>query len=479
MAKLTGSIVDRDSGENVPARVQVLASTGESVHPPDAILKVGPGAPFFYSDGQFEVDVPRGQTRVVVERGTEYVPAQVDLDVSAQGTVTVEALLERWTDLGEQGWHPGNTHIHYDEKEKRPDDRLRLDPRIEDLRMTAVSILKRWDLEYASNKYPPGMLTDFSSAHHYVQCGEENRHNAGGTHEMGYGHIMLLSIRNVVEPVSRGLLVDAFDPDYPPLSYACDDAHRQGGVVIWCHNGVGMEAPVAAALGKLDAFNLFDPSWMHPEYDIYYRMLNAGIRLPASTGSDWFISSANRVYAHTGGAFNYESWLEALREGRTFITNGPALSLTVQDQAPGQTIEAEPGERLSTLVTWKSHYPVALVEVLFNGSVVAHESFHEGSRDGHLEADVEAPSEGWVAARLSSTARDSFHQPIFAHTSPVYVRSAVESPEKKAAAGSFDDSIERSLEWVGTKGKFYTDKQRREVLDLFREGQQVYRAMLK
>ena len=46
--------------------------------------------------------------------------------------------------------------------------------------------------------------------------------------------------------------MDAFDPGYPPLSYACDDAHRQGGVVIWCHNGRGMEAPVAAALGKLD-----------------------------------------------------------------------------------------------------------------------------------------------------------------------------------------------------------------------------------
>ena len=128
--------------------------------------------------------------------------------------------------------------------------------------MTAISILKRWDLEYASNKYPPGMLTEFSSTNHYVQCGEENRHNIGGSHDTGYGHIMLLNIRNIVEPVSRGLLVDKFDPDYPPLSYACDDTHRQGGIVIWCHNGSGLEAPVAAALGKLDAFNLFDPHWI-------------------------------------------------------------------------------------------------------------------------------------------------------------------------------------------------------------------------
>jgi hypothetical protein len=477
VAKLAGSIVDAATGERIAARVQVLSSGGNFAHPKDAILKVGPGAPFFYSDGAFEVEVTRGMTQVVVERGTEYAPAQVSLEAPSQGTLATEIALRRWTELGDQGWHPGNTHIHYDEKEKRPDERLRLDPRVEDLRMTAVSILKRWGLEYATNKYPPGVLTEFSSAHHYVQCGEENRHNAEPW-AIGYGHVMLLNIRNVVHPVSRGVLVDAFDPDYPPLCYACDDARRQGGVVIWCHNGNGMEAPVAAALGKLDAFNLFDPHWSDPEYDIYYRMLNAGLRLPASTGSDWYICSANRVYSHTGGPFEYEAWLQALREGRTFITNGPALFLSVQGQEPGGEVEARVGERLSTLVRWQSHYPVKQVQLLFNGKVVAQEAFDEGSKEGHLEADLAAPADGWVAARLSSDARDSFFQPIFAHTSPVYVKTGRDSAEKVSAAAWFDDAIERSLEWVRAKGKFYTDAQRQEVVDLFREGQGVYRAMI-
>ena len=478
-ANVTGSIIDRASGERVAARVQVLSSQGMFVQPSDAILKVGAGDPFFYADGVFEVVVPRGPVRVTVERGTEYVPATLDLEAPSHGTLAVDIELVRWTDLGDRGWHPGNTHIHYDEKETRPDERLRLDPRVEDLRMTAISILKRRDLTYATNKYPPGMLTEFSSGHHYVQCGEENRHNFTASGPHGYGHVMLLNIRNVVEPVSRGVLVDAFDPDYPPLSYACDDAHRQGGVVIWCHNGQGMEAPVAAALGKLDAFNLFDPHWMDAEYDVYYQMLNAGIRLPASTGSDWFICNGNRVYAHTGGAFEYEDWLQALKQGRTFITNGPALSLTVQGGGPGDEIEARPGERLSTLAAWDSHYPVSRVEVLFNGRVVGGESFPHGSKGGRLEADVPADSDGWIAARLRSDVRDSYHQPIFAHTSPVYVKTGTDSPERSEAARGFDASIERDLEWVRTRGKFYNDKQRREIADLFREGQGVYRAMLK
>ena len=475
---LTGAVIDKDTGERIPAKVQVTASSGMFVYPDDAILKVGSGAPFFYSDGGFEVAVNRGPTRIVVERGTEYVPAVVNVEAPSRGSLAVDIELERWSELGAQGWHPGNTHIHYDEKEERPDDRLRLDPRVEDLRMTAVSILKRWDFDYATNKHSPGMLTEFSSPDYYVQCGEENRHNFDGR-DHGYGHIMLLSIRNVVEPVSRGMLVDAFDPDYPPLSHACDDTHRQDGIVIWCHNGNGMEAPVAAALGKVDAFNLFDPNWMDAEYDIYYRMLNAGIRLPASTGSDWFICSANRVYADTRGPFDYESWVGALKEGRTFITNGPALSVSVDGQGPGSQLELSPNATASSAASWTSNYPISQVDIIYNGRAVASRTYPGGSTIGRLEAEVTVPADGWIAARLSSTTRDSYLQPVFAHTSPVYVSVGAGGDDQREAAAWFDEEIERSIEWVGSKGRFYTDSQRREVVDLFRQGQQQYRAMLK
>jgi len=111
--------------------------------------------------------------------------------------------------------------------------------------------------------------------------------------------------------------------------------------------------------------------------------------------------------------------------------------------------------------------------------VVAHELMPGGSTEGRLETEVVAPSDGWIAARLSSDARDSFSQPVFAHTSPVYVKAGMDSPEQAEAARWFDSSIERSLEWVRTKGKYYNDDQRREVADLFREGQQVYKAMLR
>ena len=143
MPKIAGRIVDKRTGESVAARVQVLSVEGRFIHPPDALLKVGPGIPFFYSDGQFVLDAPRGFNQILVERGTEYKPARIRVNVPSKGTAAVDIEIERWNDLAERHWHPGNTHIHYDQHETRPDERLRLDPRVEDVRVTAVSIIKR------------------------------------------------------------------------------------------------------------------------------------------------------------------------------------------------------------------------------------------------------------------------------------------------------------------------------------------------
>jgi hypothetical protein len=477
MPKITGEIRDAKTGEVVQARVQVISPGGENVAPVDAMWKIGPGEPFFYSNGQFSLETSRGYHRILVERGTEYTPWQKTIEVDGSNDSVIDIQLDRWSDLPDRGWHPGNTHIHYDEKEKDPDRRLAYDSRVEDLRMTAVSILKRRDLDYATNKYPPGVLNEFTDTHHHVQSGEETRHNQDPSNpfQIGYGHVMLLNIHNQVDPISRGLIVDQFDPDYPPLSYACDLAADQGGLVIWCHNGQGMEAPVAAALGKVHAMNLFDPYWSDIEYLNWYHMLNTGIQLPASTGSDWFVCSANRVYSQTDGDFEYESWLEGVRSGRTFITNGPALFLSVSGHEPGETIEVERGARLNVHANWSSHYAVDHVEIVVNGNVAASREFPGGATNGHLEAELTADADGWIAARLGSSSRDSFNQSLWAHTSPVYIAgTGVKSTASAQSASYFVDRIDEGIKWVKTKGRFYSDAQRKEVVDLFKQGQDWY-----
>src|SRR5829696_5461354 len=215
MATLVGRIVDRDTGRPLAVRVQVLDSTGAVRSPADSILKHGPGEPFFYADGTFAVDLAAGQADILVERGIEYHPLRQIVTVPQHGTLELDLPLQRWARIAEQGWYAGNTHVHYDEHEIRALDRLHLDPRVEDLPIFVVSVLKRRELAYASNVFPIGRHALWTPEH-TIDVGEETRHNDVPWH-IGYGHVMLVNIKNLVEPMSRGVLVDDANPDYPPL----------------------------------------------------------------------------------------------------------------------------------------------------------------------------------------------------------------------------------------------------------------------
>jgi len=481
MGLLHGTIIDAASGEKIDAKVHVLNSMGTFSHPTGVLLKNGPGTPFFFSDGEFEVNAGRGRADVLVERGTEYEPQRVVVEMSEKGVVDVEIPIKRWYYPQENHWYPGNTHIHYDEKETRPDERLGVDCSVEGYNVTAVSVLDRRQLPYASNKYPIGVMNEFTTAHHVLDIGEENRHY--GDHSswgFGYGHVMFLNIRNLVQPVSRGHTLTAqFDPDYPPLCFCCDETREQGGIVIWCHNGRGMEAPIAAVLGKLDAFNLFDPFWMDPEYELWYKLLNCGIQLPASTGTDWFVCSNNRVYVNTKEEFSYANWIDGMKAGNTFITNGPAVDLRVNGQEMGSTVEVSGGSALEAEVTYRSYYPIERIEVVVNGEAVHREEWPEGRREGEVRYKVEVERDGWVAARLWGNARDSFDQSIYAHSSPVYFACGKESVQQADAARFFLDSIDESLKWIDSYGRYNNDRQRQDVKELFQQGREAYVGLVK
>ena len=470
MPTLVGRIWDRDEGRPLAARVQVLASNGSIVAPAGANHKVGPGEPFFYAEGAFEVDLPSGPTDVYVERGTEYRPLREVVTVPRGGRVEVDLPLERWVRLAAEGWYAGNTHVHYDEKETRAVERLRLDPRVEDLPVLIVSVLKRRELAYASNAFPIGRH-ELSSAEHAIDIGEESRHNDEPWH-IGYGHIMLINIRQLVEPMSRGVLVDDAAPDYPPLIDACDAARGQGGTVLWCHNADGMEAPVAAILGRLDGINLFDPFWRDPDYDAWYRLLNCGVKLPASSGSDWFVCSSNRVYAEAGSDFSYDRWLGALRAGRTFITDGPVLRLAVNGHAPSGDELAVAGRTRSidVVVEWAATQPIDCVEIVRDGAVAHRFDNSDQLTSGRVAATIDAADAGWLAARCWGRRRTSYAQPCWAHTSPVYLRAMPAPAVVQAAAGDLLAGIARARDWIATRGRFDDVGQRQRLLELYGEG---------
>ncbi len=53
------------------------------------------------------------------------------------------------------------------------------------------------------------------------------------------------------------------------------------------------------------------------------------------------------------------------------------------------------------------------------------------------------------------------------------------SKERNESALFFVDSIEKSIEWIGNKGRYYNYKQRVEVLDLFKNAKEFYNSVAK
>ena len=176
--------------------------------------------------------------------------------------------------------------------------------------------------------------------------------------------------------------------------------------------------------------------------------------------------------------FTYANWLQGLRQGRTFITNGPALFLEMDGQQPGGHIDPPRGRsrQVSGQVEWRSFYPLRRIEVVHDGEVIHRQVLDEEmrQREGKWRFDVEVEGDGWIGARAYGEARDSFAQPVYAHTSPVYIGTGLPARKVEESASFFARAIDESSELIHHFGRFTRDEQREEVLHLFEEGRKVY-----
>ena len=88
-----------------------------------------------------------------------------------------------------------------------------------------------------------------------------------------------------------------------------------------------------------------DAEWSQ---DIYFRLLDCGLRIPPTAGSGSGESpnpvGYNRVYVHVDGELSYEKWWQSLRAGQVFITNGPLMKPSVERRAAGPRVSCRRGQ---------------------------------------------------------------------------------------------------------------------------------------
>ena len=433
------------SNENGPTELHVMAVSGGAR---------SSWRTFDVSDRAHLEPVARLMGTVLDEAGRP-TPARVTVKTSSGGASDAVLQLDRLIDARATGWYAGDTHVHdlHQGRYGLTHEDFFNDLMSEDLRvsialihMDGTRLMGRWD---DLTGRPHRLSTD----EHILQYAQEFRGS--------FGHVGLAGIERFITPLVGGAANTPYAADRLNADYL-DAAREQGGTGGFMHPFNGLvdtpgsvsvsEIPVDAALGAGDFYDVI--CFWYDELDnaeIYYRLLNAGFRLAATGGTDNFSDvwrdpgpGASRTYARLGGGggtspgagtggaaggppeatLSVDAWLEAVRERRTFATNGPLLFLTVDGVEPGGEIrvpEGGGGERL-VVVEAASITPLSTVEIVVNGTVVAvHEAAGKGERF-RVESRVRADEGGWIAARAlgppSPLVADGY---AFAQTSPVWI----------------------------------------------------------
>jgi hypothetical protein len=197
--------------------------------------------------------------------------------------------------------------------------------------------------------------------------------------------------------------------------------------------------------------------------EIYYHILNAGLRLPPSAGSASGVLpnpvGYNRIYVHLGDTLDYKSWWEGIKAGRSFVSNGPLLRCRANGQWPGHVFSCGEGETLKIDVeaSLTSLDPVSEIEIIRNGAIertVPASSFEKNLKLG----PIEFRESGWFLVRVVANEAKTFR---FASTAPFYVEvgAGKHRISKRSAQFFLDWAHERK-----NRVKLADDSQLAEVL---------------
>ena len=485
--RVTVSLVDAESGQPVAGLIRIADESG-MVFRPQELLSRGAGLKPEEPISEWSV-VPREGATLSFSRsrwalsaisGLETERLEQPLDLAGKETAQVSLRLRRFSRLREQGLVSGNTHVHLMKMTREEADRYLTEvPRADDLDVLFLSYLERAeaDREYVSNRYLREDLVRLSKSGTQFANGEEHRHNFEAQSQ-GYGHVMFLDLKELVLPVSIGPGIMKLGTDGLPIQRGIEQARKQGAAVVWCHNHWGFENVPNWVTRRLDAQNIFDGG-QHGSYkDSFYRYLNAGLRVPFSTGTDWFVYDFSRVYVPVSGPISPQAWLESLKAGRSFITNGPLLELTVDGRRPGETIELDQPATVSVRANVGGRVDFGRLELVQNGRVVQTAASHKEA--GHFAAaideTIEVTGPCWLAVRTppppvkddpslrEPVPKNEFGQPLFSHTSPIYVRVAGKDVFDPAAARELLASVEQNREEILRLGKFADEAESERVL---------------
>lgn len=458
------TVRDKKSGQPVPCRIHLKDAAGKAQR--------AAGLPFWFDHfvcpGTVRLELETGKYGIEIERGPAYTRHTGFLLVEEKSKPKVAYELERLVDMAAEGWWSGELHVH------RPVADIELLMRAEDLHV--VPVITWWNARNLWDKQalPAEPLARFDGNRFYhLMAGEDERE--GGA--LLYFHL------------KKPLAITQAKREFPsPMKFVAE-ARLNEDVWIDIEKPFWWDVPLWLASGMMNSIGLANnhmcrdrmsetEAWGKPRLverlpaprgngfwtqEIYYQILNAGLRVPPSAGSASGVLpnpvGYNRVYVHVGPELNHDKWWAGLRAGRSFVTNGPLLRVQASGKLPGHVFSAGAGEKveipLKATVTTRD--PIRYLEIIKNGAAERKVSFEDWSKNGSL-GTVNFKESGWFLVRAIADNKNTFR---FASTAPYYVEIGPNKQRISKAAAEF------FLNWTRERMgriKLNDPGQRKEVL---------------
>lgn len=492
--------VQDEKGNVVAARISVVDSKGKFygsannwIHADD--LRYPSSQQFeshyFHQEGLCAISVPRDKLTIQVNHGPEYEIEKLEVDATQNLAPLVIKLkkLSLPNDFGK--WWSGDVHVHmnYGGSYRNTPERLIQQAKAENLNFTYNLIVNKEqripDIDYFSTLPDRASTNEFMLLH-----GQE-------FHTSVWGHLGLLNLKsNMIIPDYAGYPQTAAASLFPNNKFVADLAHEQEGLVGYVHPferseftpaqsaNLINELPVDAALGKVDYYELIGFADHKTSELIWYKLLNCGLHIPAAAGTDAMANYAslrgpvglNRVYVKAEGPLNPETFQNSVKQGRSFVTNGPLVGLKIEDTRPGGRITINPkGQKLSYTGFLRSAVPVDHVEIVWNGEVVANHTT-TATKEVDVKGTLDVKGPGWILLRAWSGAAhpDSPDLYPYSSTNPVYVEVPGMELKSKRDAEFFIPWLNRMEAAAKANTSFRNEEEKTSILADITKAKEFY-----
>lgn len=411
-----------DEGAATPARVEVIDARGEAWVSQDALpltlecLSAPPPAwlepavttrsldnPYtattqFYLAGAGRLELPPGDYALRVFKGNEYRVAAAEISLAAGEQKHLDVVMERWADPAQQGWWGSDDHVHITRVRANQNPWLSAWMAAEGLRVANLLQMGTADQFGVTPQYAFGDAGVYHGGESSLVAGQEHPR----THFLG--HTITLGAEAAID----------LRPSYIDYRGFWRESARLGGVSGFAHLGQGPAQDglaISAPTGGVHFIEVLQ--WEYPQYRVWYELLDLGFRIAPSAGTDFpCITSTpgrERVYLGAGGNPAREALVDAMRSGRTFVTNGPLLELRADDAGIGDELDlAEPGrvEVRGSVRFDPERDDVRALELVVGGEVVEEVLLTRAPGRIELAASLPVAATTWLALRAGGVKLD-------------------------------------------------------------------------